>query len=355
MQERKVVTFVSIVSLWMGACGPSSAGGGDDDGEDPQIDSGVGGADASSCAATNLVAEQALAPADIIWVVDTSGSMNDERNAVQSALNDFASFIEAAGIDHRVVLLADPGTMSVPPPLGGGPRFLHVPQVIQSHDALEKLIARYPDYQGFLRAGATVHVVVVTDDESDWSQAQFEAARAGLTSPGIPADYNFHSICSEETVIFDFPPLPPVTGPCTGGLGAGGADGVGQIYIDLVAAKGGVWRSICSSDWDAVFDALAEAASVGVALPCTFSLPEPPAGQSLDPDRVNFVFTPSAGASVTVPRVDGAAACGPSGGWYYDDPANPTNIVVCPATCDALEADPNGEVDIAFGCATIIP
>jgi hypothetical protein len=34
-------------------------------------------------------------------------------------------------------------------------------------------------------------------------------------------------------------------------------------------------------------------------------------------------------------------------GWYYDDPLNPTTIVVCQASCDAYQGD---QVSILYGC-----
>ena len=41
-------------------------------------------------------------------------------------------------------------------------------------------------------------------------------------------------------------------------------------------------------------------------------------------------------------------------GWYYDDPDNPTEIFVCPQTCDLFhEAVDSAEVNIIFGCETI--
>ncbi len=353
------LTWTALLSLAV-ACGPQKNNGDDDD-DTP--DGGGNGADAApvndapACAASNVTADEALAPVDIIWVVDTSGSMDEERAMVQGKLNDFSTFIENAGLDHRVILLADPNEMTVPPPLGNSPRFLHVPQPIESTDAFQRIVERYPDYQGFLRAGAVVHIVVVTDDESAWSQAQFEGALAALSNPGIPADFKFHSICSEEETYTPPPPFPPIpiTGACQNGLGGTGADDVGWTYIETVADHGGVWASICETDWNPVFTELAEAASIGVELPCTFDIPDPPDNQTLDPDRVNFVYTPSTGPAQTIPRVDGASSCGSGQGWYYDDPVSPTQIITCPATCTMLEGDPNGQVDIAFGCATIVP
>ena len=55
---------------------------------------------------------------------------------------------------------------------------------------------------------------------------------------------------------------------------------------------------------------------------------------------------------VTIPNVGSMAGCAGQG-WYYDDPANPTAIIVCPATCSTLTSL-GGEVDVAFGCGTII-
>ncbi len=309
--------------------------------------------DAAACASESVTAEEATAPVDIIWVVDSSGSMDDEAAAVQNALNDFSSYIASQSIDYHVILIGDPGAMSVPPPLGGGPRFLQVNQSVASHNALELAVTTYPQYQSFLRPDAKRHFVIVTDDESDWSASQFNNGLAGLSSPGFPDGYTMHSICSESTVIFTPPPpLPPINGPCSGGLGLGGAAGVGQTYIDITNNTGGVWKSICTSDWTPIFQAVAQAVTTGAQLPCSYNLPDPPAGQTLDPNKVNVVFTPPGGSATTVPRVSSAADCSSGNGWYYDDPNDPTLITVCQNTCDGF--DVGGEVNIEIGCSTIV-
>jgi hypothetical protein len=43
-------------------------------------------------------------------------------------------------------------------------------------------------------------------------------------------------------------------------------------------------------------------------------------------------------ASTVLPAVFDAAACGPDGGWYLNDRANPTEMLLCPTTC-AADAD----------------
>jgi hypothetical protein len=52
-------------------------------------------------------------------------------------------------------------------------------------------------------------------------------------------------------------------------------------------------------------------------------------------------------------KVVNAAACGPQGGWYYDNDNNPKNVLLCPATCQTIQSDPKGQIEIKFGCATI--
>ena len=52
-------------------------------------------------------------------------------------------------------------------------------------------------------------------------------------------------------------------------------------------------------------------------------------------------------------HVQSPADCAANGGWYYDDNTNPTQVLVCPSTCTAIQSDPNAKVDVLFGCQTI--
>jgi hypothetical protein len=52
-------------------------------------------------------------PADIIFAIDSSGSMDEEIAFVQTHMNAFSQQIVAAGIDARVILIGDPG--AIPP------------------------------------------------------------------------------------------------------------------------------------------------------------------------------------------------------------------------------------------------
>jgi len=89
-------------------------------------------------------------------------------------------------------------------------------------------------------------------------------------------------------------------------------------------------------------------------LECQWKLPPPPDGEAFDKDRVNVKLSSAAmAAGVEYLRVPAEADCAALGdGWYYDDPAAPTEIRVCPATCTTIQATSGARVDILLGCAT---
>lgn len=99
----------------------------------------------------------------------------------------------------------------------------------------------------------------------------------------------------------------------------------------------------------------------GQSLPCQFPLPVPEAGTP-DYSKVNVVYTDSKTTNATiVPYVADLADCsadaGANGGWYYDndpfaDAGTPSKVILCPATCGTVQADPTGKVDVVQGCKT---
>jgi hypothetical protein len=90
----------------------------------------------------------------------------------------------------------------------------------------------------------------------------------------------------------------------------------------------------------------------GTVLLCEYTIPQPSTG-TIDPDKINVSYTPSGGQPVTIGRVGDVSACdATAGGWYYDVPGAPTNVIMCPATCDVLKSSANGQAQILFGCKT---
>jgi len=88
-----------------------------------------------------------------------------------------------------------------------------------------------------------------------------------------------------------------------------------------------------------------------LTLPCDYAIPAPADG-SVDPKKVNVRFTSPTQATTDFLNVANASACAAGvQTWYYDDPAAPTRVVMCPSACDALHQQ-GAKIELVFGCAT---
>jgi hypothetical protein len=89
----------------------------------------------------------------------------------------------------------------------------------------------------------------------------------------------------------------------------------------------------------------------GDAIACDFPLPTATAeGMPIDPKLINVSYTPTGGADVELGLVASAAECKTEAAWYYDDPADPTRIILCPAACDTVTSDSGAAIRILAGC-----
>jgi len=82
---------------------------------------------------------------------------------------------------------------------------------------------------------------------------------------------------------------------------------------------------------------------------CEYPIPPAPAGQVLDPDLVNVLFTSDGGTTDTIARDPSANDC--VEGWQYS--ADGDNIVLCGEACDRARANPEASVEVLFGCETV--
>ena len=87
-------------------------------------------------------------------------------------------------------------------------------------------------------------------------------------------------------------------------------------------------------------------------LPCEWQLPEVPAGQTFDREKVNIKLT-AGDDERNFGRVPSPDAC-VEDGWHFDDAENPSRILACPETCTMIEALPEAQIDILLGCETIL-
>lgn len=129
--------------------------------------------------------------------------------------------------------------------------------------------------------------------------------------------------------------------------------GLGPVAnLSTVARAGGTGDGYFVADADGAVDSLLASLRRVANSPalCEFNFPEAADGSPLDPNKVNMQFTPEgASAPEAVPQTTGPSACD-NGGWYYDNPADPEKIYVCPSTCGNFGG---GMVSIVAGCKSV--
>jgi hypothetical protein len=336
----------------------------------------------AACEGITKGVETQLIPVDIVWGVDTSGSMDEEAAAVQANINAFSQQIIDAKIDVHVVMLSayqrceppsifrpnpecDPG-ICVGAPLGTGqcpgdskpPAFFHHPQArVDSNDGAVVFINRFPEYKQMLRPNSLKYLVIVTDDDSTGNSAQAYAD-------------------NPDKFIADYTALDPMMQNASGertwkmsGIyahngrdnGCPNAYRVGTFWKAVIDKTGGVHGDICacpagqqatcSQTFKTVFDSLAkQIVTAATPLDCEYPIPPPPAGKNFDKEKVNVDLT-NAGMTENIGWVSDATACHPElGGWYYDSNDTPTRILTCPKSCEKIKGTMNGSVSVAFGC-----
>ncbi len=308
--------------------------------------SGTGGNTGGSndCAETSATAEEGVAPADIIIAVDTSGSMNTEAQWTQDNMNTMVNAIVASGVDAHLVMISSTD-ICVPAPLGSGacpadenlPAYRHVQQSVGSNNAFDKILQTYDTWKDSLRPGASKTFVVISDDDSDMGWQTFQNNL--VTLDATLAGFKFDAIVASAE---------PFQNPCLFLSAARGSE-----YIDLVAATVGVFGDLCLQNFGPVFQDIATSVVASSQVPCIYDIPPPDGGGEIDFGKVNVEYTPDGGSTQEILYVASPADCGPNGGWYYDDPSMPAQILLCEATCNAVQSV-DGEMKVKFGCATKI-
>jgi hypothetical protein len=340
----------------------------------------------------------AAKPVDIVFVIDNSGSMNDEIAQVRASLNqDFAAIIAASGVDFRVIMIsqfgADGTGVCIEPPLGGaacssglettnGPAYFHYNQEIGSTDGLCQVLATFaiPDqsgrapqgWQAWLRPEAAKAFVMITDDSAGCEYREgatlvqlggfgadpYEDAlafhRALLAKSGeqfgVPPDvkYQFFSLVGMTP---NDPPSEPYFPH--DGLRSETCDTAptpGLMYQALSIATDALRYPVCEGrSFDAVFRVLARSVIQASKADCVFELPKPPAEHTLELSTVNLEYRPGDGsAGQHFGQVASPAVCKDDHSFYIRD-----RIELCPAACRAVQLDPMPEVEVLYGCMIV--
>jgi hypothetical protein len=320
--------------------------------------------DGAVCDGVTQEAINKIQPADIIFVVDNSGSMTAEAGFVQQNLNSFSRGITMTGIDVQVVLISSyPGRgngICIDPPLGAGgcpttdsraPAFLHVNQEVGSTNGLQLILSTYQQWQASMRAGASKHFVVITDDNSRMAAADFNTQLLAL-NPYFQG-YKLHAVFAPTfpTDLFGCLMMPPVD-PCCGLAAA-----QGTVYQELIQMTGAVAGNLClqGPGFTQVFNAVAAKVVQGSQIACEWDIPQQQDGGMLDPNKVNVKLT-NGGQERDLGKVGSVGECANfKDAWYYDNPAAPTRVLACPDVCTELKAGQSVKINIQFGCTSKPP
>jgi hypothetical protein len=137
-----------------------------------------------------------------------------------------------------------------------------------------------------------------------------------------------------------------------------GLTGSSEQAINQIADAGGTTQGYFVSDGStATQELLAALIEIkGMAIACEFDVPAATsAGDPIDPHLINVNYTPGGGTEVELGIVPSAADCGTQQAWYYDDPANPTRIILCPSACSTVTSDGQASIQILAGCEPRVP
>jgi hypothetical protein len=84
----------------------------------------------------------------------------------------------------------------------------------------------------------------------------------------------------------------------------------------------------------------------GVLATCTYGVPESTRpDEAIDPDTIRVEYR-NGGTSTPIAPVASVDACGPAGGWYWEDPAVQDTIELCLTSCEAT----TGSVSVIGEC-----
>jgi hypothetical protein len=351
---RFVLPVASFVALAAVACGGSPDDGtfnGTANPNDPQFNTGDGGKtptlggdgglqtpdDLAKCATTSAKPE--ALPVKLVIMYDKSGSMGDASkwSSCKTGFNSFFADPKTQGISASLSFFpqgsqcnsaaySNPtvpmrplpdgatfgGALNNQSPNGGTPTLPAIQGAIQYAKSLGS------------NETSKVAIVLVTDGEpndcSSTVQAVSNEVQGAYTNSGIP------------TYVV----------------------GVGNVNnLNAIAMAGGTKAATIVStnnptqtaqDFQKALDTIR-----GMVLACEYTIPAPPQGKTFEAGKVNIVFTPTNSIPQTLSY---NPDCTGGTGWRYDDPKNPKKILLCGGTCDTVQKDKSGIIDVVMGCTT---
>jgi len=285
------------------------------DADIPDLEIPLNGMGTNSSAASDVFHMPTDVKVDVLWVVDNSGSMYEEQEALAGNFSGFIGWAQALGVDYHIGVtstdMEDPdhsgklqGTIRVIDPSTPNPTEVFGDNVrlgtdgspyemglAASHAALSPpLVNGYN--AGFLRDDAKLTIIYVSDEEDQSPAAVEFYVQYFLNLKGTREWVTLSAICGD---------LPDGCTDATMGSAS-----PAPRYHEVLTRTGGAFHSICQTDWSGLMTDLGEDAFAPIR---TFPLSRP-----ADPATIQVTVD-----STTVPKA--GIPNGPDG-WTYIQQTN---------------------------------
>jgi len=282
------------------------------DADEPRVSVELLGSGSDDGVVTDAWTQQDAPPADVLFVVDSSGSMEGEIDNLADSFDVFIQQFVGLGLDYQIGVITldmdEPTqagriqgpiiTSALPDPVGAFRDAVDVGTngaaeergQDAAHAALSPPLIDYENV-GLVRAGSNLSVVVVTDedDDSDMRSADFASFLDGYQ--GSPSLSSFSAVAGPTGGLL----------PCMTLFGGISADPAPR-YWDTVQRTGGIHASICHMDMS---DILKQLSYVAANMQTEFALSAPVTDRSEMEVEVDGVDIPYDGSH--------------SDGWDYDE------------------------------------
>ncbi len=337
---------------------PVAAGCGDDDNGNNAGDGGTGFLDGNTgplgpqtCATESKQAE--VRPVDLLIGLDTSFSMDFDKKwlSVQAALKAFSKNQGLTGLGlglqyfplRKQCSVADYAAPAVPiSELPAGAPAIEASLDGQQMFGGTPIVPMLQGLNQYMKQWTTEHpdrkpvIVVATDGiPDDTCQGSASGAKPNTLDNAV----------AEAKASFEGSPSVGVF-----------VIGVGTelTALNAIGQAGGTGNAILVDTTQDVEKAFLDALQAirKTAIPCDYDIPA--LGSKPDPNKVNVSYV-TPGGPETFFYTGNAAECAKAelNGWYFDDAAAPTKVILCPKTCEKVKSSDQGKIDVIFGCDRI--
>jgi hypothetical protein len=266
------------------------------DPDEPELDVSLEGEGADDAIFEDLFQQDVPGPVDVLWVVDNSGSMKGDLNALTNAFHVFINNFVNLGLDFQIGVVTtdmdDPTQqgkiqgdiidINTPDPIdafhaqvdqgsdgSGSERALDAAYAALETGSSASLIAPGNPNEGLVRQGSNLSIITVTDEDDSSTISANDFSNWLDAYQGDPLLSSFSAIAGPESQgLFTLPCISFSTGNM--------AEPVSK-YPKVISQTGGIHANICDMDFLTILNFLSYA-SAGLSI--TFDLTHLPTDTS---------------------------------------------------------------------------